>query len=127
MPSFNSNMGIWEPAHENVVVRDKKTNKLNIYDGPDRAATEDLEKNGGKMGMEVSRDPEVIHRARQLNMTTEQFLQLNKDVTPEETAKAKAAKDKVITHEDPTPKPAVNSFSGGKVKGGFGDLPTNLG
>lgn len=120
MPSFKSNGGAWSPAQEKSV--NIRTGE--VYQGPDREAAQMIKDNGGRMGMESKNDPENIMRARQLNMSVEEYLKLG--APPEEmVAKAEEEKEKaVVEHKAPKRKAAVQTQGGGvTIKGGFGEQP----
>lgn len=132
MPTFNSFKGIWKPAREKIYV-DKQLSKSAktrreesfFHDGPDRAADDVLKAAGqDHLGMDVSRDPENIMRARQMNMTTEEFLKLNEPPTPEQLKAEEEKKNRVVDHQAPAPKQGVRPQGGGvTMGGGFGDQP----
>ena len=118
MPSFVSKNGIWYPAKERAV--NQETGDL--YEGPDREAVkiikEETGSEKGTLGIDVTKDPDNIMRARQLGMTVEEFLKLNVPPT-EEQKKAEVAKENlVVTHTSPKPKQGVRSG-----RGNFGDIP----
>lgn len=128
MPSFISKDGVWEPAKEKAAIVNAK-GEPEIYSGPDRAAVEYMKEQGATtLGTHFTKDPEVIMRARQMNMTVEEFCN-TKYYTDEMRAKDYAAASKeVVTHVNPTPKPATKFASGGRntagaghYDGGFGD------
>jgi len=118
MPSFISIGGVWKPAQEKTVV-EGQDGSPEIYEGLDRAAKEVLEKeNVSSLGMDVTKDPENIMRARQLGMTVDEFLKLNEPPTPETKAAEEKKKNLVVDHATPKKKRGVRS-----TKGGFGDIP----
>lgn len=119
MPSYDSTNppGVWRPAKEKTVITGADGSPA-IYEGPDRAATAYLEgKKVTTLGMDVTKDPENIMRARQLGMTVEDFLKLNEPPTPETIKAESGKKNKVVDHSAPKRKPGVQS------DGGFGDIP----
>ena len=120
MPRFNSKGGAWSPAQEKAV--NIRTGE--IYQGPDREATQMIEDAGGRMGMESKNDPENIMRARQLNMSVEEYLKLG--APPEEViAKNEEEKEATVHEHKPMPrKRGVKTQGGGvTIEGGFGDQP----
>lgn len=119
MPTFISNNGIWTPSKERVY----DPAKDEIYEGPDRAALEMLKENDVKtLGMDSAKDPENIMRARQLGITVEELLERNVPPSPETLKNAESAASAVVTHADPKRKKGVKPS-----KGGFGEIPANLG
>ena len=72
MPNFNSIGGDWKPAQEKSV--NHRTGET--YSGPDREAKKAIEAAGGRIGQKSNEEPENIMRARQLNMTVEEYLKL---------------------------------------------------
>lgn len=130
MPSWISRMGIWKPAKEKVYISadpEKGIEEGYIYNGPDRAATAVLaEAKVDHLGIDCRYDPEVIMRARNLNMTVEEFLKLNEPPTPETVAAAKAAETAVQEHKPEKGKKGVShKIDGLPMEGGFGDAPAN--
>ena len=120
MPSYDSTNppGVWKPSKEKTVVIDKDGTP-SIYEGPDRAASEHLEKEGvSTLGMDVTKDPENIMRARQLGLSVEDFLKLNEPPTPETLKAEEEKKDRIVDHAAPKKKRGVKS-----TDGGFGDIP----
>jgi hypothetical protein len=101
MPSFVSKLGVWEPAKEKTVIIGEDGSPK-IYEGPDRAAKEFLEKeNVSKLGMDAKKDPDNIMRARQLGMSVEEFLRLNEPPSAETLKAEEAKKTMVVDHADP--------------------------
>lgn len=110
MGSWVSELGVWKPAKEKAVNRD--TGEL--YEGPDRVATEFLKEEGvSHLGMDARKDPENIMRARQLGMSVEEFLQMNVPPTPEALANEEKKKNLVVTHYTKKTKKGVNVGRGG--------------
>lgn len=110
MPSFISIQGKWKPAKERHVNPDTGE----IYEGPDRAAQKMEETKGESLGMDVKMDPDNIYRARQLNMTIDEYLKLNDPVVQKKANdNLKENEEKVVTHSKPTRKPAVVTGNGG--------------
>lgn len=121
MPSYVSKGGSWEPAKEKAV--NLRTGE--VYEGPDREAKAEIEAAGGRMGMKATEDPENIIRARQLNMSVEEYLSLNAPPKEKQAEALKAAEEKVVDHKQDHPKKKmVKNVSGGvDIHGGFGDPP----
>lgn len=119
-PSWISRGGIWGPAKERAY--DGK--KDEIYEGPDRAASEVLqEQNLEHLGMEVHNDPQVIELARQRGLTVEQYLEINKPLENQVKAQQEA-QEKVVDHKELPKKMGVKPRGGGvHISGGFGDIP----
>jgi hypothetical protein len=128
MPSWISKRGIWTPAKEKVAVttinEDGSTNP-EIYQGDDRAAKEVLkEQNLPFLGMDATRDPDVIMRARNMNMTVEEFLKLEEPLTAEQIKNESEKATKVVSHQPEKGKPMVRPQGGGvTIEGGFGETP----
>ena len=129
MGTWNSRDGIWEPAKEKVPVVNKK-GEPEIYEGPDRSAKEYLKEQGVEtLGQHFTKDPEIIMRARQLNMTVEEFCQ-TAYYTEEMRKKDQDAKASIVNlHKDPPRKSGGkfasggrNTAGGGHYEGDFGDL-----
>jgi len=127
MPTFKSDRGVWTPAPEKAV--NIKTG--DIYEGPDREATQMLEEAGGFIGQDSAKDPENIMRARQLGMKTEDFLKLN-DPPSKEQIKQQMVKEAFVADHKPTAKKrGVKPRGGGSdtsgqgldISGGFGKQP----
>lgn len=127
MSNWNSKRGVWTPAKEEEFVLKNNpdgTVTREIYRGPDRAALEVLKEEGvDHLGQDAKYDPEIIMRARTLNMTVDEFLKLNEPLTPEQI-KAEESKDsKVVVHDARSPKKAVKGPHTGPKSGGFGEVP----
>lgn len=113
MPSYDSTVGIWKPAKEKVVVQNED-GQPQIYEGPDRAALEFLKQEGQEfIGIDARKDPENIMRARQLNMSVEDFLGMNTPPTAETLRNEEAKKTNVVTHASPNRKRATQITRGG--------------
>jgi len=135
MPTYNSFKGIWTPAKEETYVdysrskfNSNKGRKSFMHKGPDRAATERLKEAGEEFfGEDVERNPDNIMRARQLNMTVQEFLKLNEPPTKKQEEVEAAKENLVIDHSDPEPKPGVSPQGGGVTKkgsfAGEGEMP----
>ena len=133
MPSYKSDKGIWTPAPERAYVPPdpgKGREEGYIYEGPDRQAQASLNEQGvDHLGMPVEQDPDVIMRARQLNMTVPEFLKLHEPPTPQ-AAKVEAQKKTFVqVHKPDAPKPGVQPQGGRAPErpesegGSFGDPP----
>lgn len=122
MPSFISNGGEWKAVKEKAV----NIHTGEIYEGPDREAEAMIKEAGGRMGMKATEDPENIMRARQLNMSVEDYLKLG--APPEEIVKKAEEKKKNMVQDhkqsDAKAKPGVKPQGGGvDMKGNFGQPP----
>jgi hypothetical protein len=126
MPTYNSKDGVLTPAHERVAYMDKD-GMPQIYDGPDRAATEYMKEQGvdpktEHLGMHFTENTDMIERAHDKNMSMEQFTK-TKVHTQEKRDKAyKENSEKIVTHVG-EPKKAMKEkgqSGGGNLKGGFG-------
>lgn len=112
MPSFNSKNGIWEPATERVATVDGNGNPQ-IYNGPDRAALEAIDKNGGEIGQDATKDPQLLQASRNAGFNTvEEYLKYF-EPKPKEAQAIKEAQDKPITHQPEPAKPGVDPSLGG--------------
>ena len=143
MPSYNSKDGVVTPAREKVSLVNEtgKTITVNgkqiqpgepyIYEGPDRAAVEYLKEQGvDHLGQHFTKDPEIIMRARQFNMTVDEFCQ-TAYYTDEMRARMQAeAASQTVLHRD-LPRKSASQFrsggantagSSGHYSGDFGDL-----
>lgn len=123
MPSYISKEGVWEPAQERVVLPDAQKGQ-EIYEGPDRAATEELKAAGvDHFGQHYSMDSELVMRARQLGFkNVDEYLRMfNYDRAKANEAYEKA-KAQVVTHRDPPKVTPIHPETGGTAKlQGFGD------
>ncbi len=133
MPSWISKLGIWKPAKEKAYVpadEGKGRTEGYIYEGPDRAAKDVLARQGvPHLGMLSSEDPEVIMRARQLNMSVEAFIKMNEPPSAATQAQTQKTDAFVQQHRPEPRKPGVKP-QGGRAPdrpesegGGFGDAP----
>lgn len=135
MPQWVSNGGQWSPAKE-YAVNPKAPKGQEIYEGPDRAAMEELAANNvTHLGKNFKTDPEFIIRVRQLGFNSvDEYLK----VIGYDEAKAKALYEQqlavVNSHKDPEKKQPVNEVGGGidttpggkqTRKGGF-DWPSDV-
>ena len=79
--------------------------------------------------MPVEQDPDVIYRARQLNMTVPEFLKLHEPPTVQAVAVEKKKESFVQTHPEEARKPGVRPQGGRAPErpesegGNFGDPP----
>lgn len=113
MPNFKSDLGIWTPVQEKVVVSNAQ-GEPEVYEGPDRAAVAFLKQEGQSfIGIDARKDPENIMRARQLNMSVEDFLGMNVPPTPEAIQNEENKKNQVVTHAAPQRKRGVTPTRGG--------------
>jgi hypothetical protein len=113
MPSYISKLGKWEAAKERAFI--PKTGE--IYDGPDRAAMEVLKENGGDMGQDALKDPQLLQASRNAGFTSiEEYISYYTP-KPEEIKAIEEAQQKIVTHANPEPKPGVESGT----LGGFHD------
>ena len=113
MPSFVSKQGKWEAAKERAF--DPQTGE--IYDGPDRAALEFLKQNGGDLGQDALKDPQLMQASRNAGFNTVQEYLNYYAPKPEEVKATEEAQKVIVTHANPKPKPGVT----GGTKGGFYD------
>jgi hypothetical protein len=142
MPSYVSDGGVWHPAKEHVVLPHLSGTDKEIYDGPDRAAMEELAKAYGvdekgypketTFGMPFARDPDLINRAKQLGFTD---VKDYADAVGYDAVKAKAEFEKkaaVINKYEPLKRQPERQIDGGgkdlsgqgkDVYGGLGDPP----
>ena len=140
MPNYVSDGGIWHPAKEHVVLEHLSGTDKEIYDGPDRAAMEELAKAYGvdeqgypkqtTFGQDFKHDPDLMNRAKSLGFVDVMDYARATGYDPE---KAKADFEKnsaiILKHEAPKRKPERSiigggidtSGKGGDVVGGFGE------
>lgn len=114
MPSWISNGGIWNPAKEYSV--DPKAPKgKEIYEGPDRAAMQELAEQGvTHLGKNFRTDPEFIMRVRQSGFKdVDEYL----SVIGYDEKKAQAIYEKqleeVNSHTDTPKKAPIQDLGGG--------------
>lgn len=129
MPKFVSVLGKWEPQKEKVYLPDQEK----IYEGPDRAALEALEENGGQMGVDFRTSPEFVMRVRQMGFnSTEEYLKFYAFDEKDQVAKQKALAGTIHKHELPKRKQGARidrsggddtSGRGNHMKGGFSESP----
>jgi len=142
MPQYVSDGGVWHPANEHAVLPHLSGTDKEIYDGPDRAAMEELAKAYGvdekgfpketTFGMPFTMDPDLLNRAKQLGFKDAMDLALASGYDPVK-AKAEFAKKaaKIEKYEPPKRQPAREIEGGGKdlsgqgldKYGGFGTPP----
>lgn len=116
MPSFKSINGIWEPAHERVATVDKN-GQPQIYDGPDREAKKYIEEEGGNVGQDAMKDPQLLQTSRNMGFNSvEEYIAYFKPSEQQVAMKAEADA-KVVTHHQPEAKEGVT----GGTPGGFND------
>ena len=109
MPNYISDNGSWKPAHERTF--DPKLGE--IYDGPDRAAKSFIESEGGKVGQDATKDPQLLQAARNMGFpTVEEYLNYFKP-TDKQVEEKKIADEKIIDHKLQEPKPGVEPTLGG--------------
>jgi hypothetical protein len=149
MPNYVSKGGVFVPAHEHAVLPHLSGTDKEIYDGPDRAAQEELSIAGGvdregkpimkSFGINFRNDPDIINRARSLGFkdVNEFASAMGYNKTPEEEKAEIEAKEKVIVNPNAPIKrgEAVNKLGGGNdtsgqgndVYGGLGSNPHGVG
>ena len=141
MPNYESVAGVWKPKTEYHVNPNAQPGENPVYQGPDRAALEQMKENGliaedgtiTYMGSDIFSDPEMMVKARQLNCKdVNEYLTM---VVPKwdktaYLAKKEAALKVPFQHDVPTKRtPERKEMGGGfdqsgngKSKfGGFGD------
>ena len=133
-PSWISKNGVWEPAQERVVDPNQPAGK-EVYEGPDRAALDQLKEEGVEhLGTDFMLDPELQTRARQMGYkTVQEYLKVygwDKEKAEAAYLKAKAV---VVDHKDGVRTKAAifpsggddESRSGKGRKGGF-ETPSDV-
>lgn len=138
MPSYDSKDGVWIPKIEKVALINKETDEPFIYEGPDRAAFAYLKEQGvDHLGVPFDKDPDIIFRAKQFNMTLEEFCELSKNTEAARKATFDKAHAEKQLHRPIKPeerKKPVNPESGGKdttnpknnMAGAMTGLPSNV-
>lgn len=118
MPSWISKGGIWSPAKERVY--DEK--KDEIYEGPDRAASEILtDENVEHLGIKSSDDPQIIEIAQRMGLSVEEY-QKRFAPSQKQMDDQKKNQENVIDHKAPAKKKGVKPRGGGvTISGGFGE------
>ena len=145
MPQYVSDGGVLHPAKEHAVLPHLSGTDKEIYDGPDRAAMEELAKAYGvdekgfpkqtTFGLPFQRDPDLINRAKQLGFVSVMEYALATGYDPV-AAKAEFEKKaaKIEKYEPPKRQPARQIEGGGvdlsgqvETKyGGFGNPPEKI-
>jgi hypothetical protein len=142
MPQYVSDGGVWHPAKEHAVLPHLAGTEKEIYDGPDRAAMEELAKaygvdekgypKQGTFGMLFEHDPDLIHRAKTLGFAN---VKEYADASGYDPIKAKEdfekKASKIEKYELPKRQPERQIDGGGKdlsgqgkdKYGGLGDPP----
>ena len=115
MPSFVSKQGLWDAAHERVAYVDKE-GQPQIYDGPDRAALEFIQKEGGTVGQDALQDPQLLQASRNAGFNTLAEYLAHFAPRPKEVEAINKAHGEVVTHKLPQSKPMTNAIG---TKGGF--------
>ena len=140
MPSYVSDGGVWHPAKEHAVLPHLSGTDKEVYDGPDRAAMEELAKAYGvdengypkvtTFGMPFQQDPDLINRAKQLGFVS---VKEYADAVGYDAQKAKEEFNKkasVIKKHEPLPRAKERPLDGGGTSmapgietmvGGFGE------
>jgi len=116
MPSFVSKIGKWEAAHERVAYTDKN-GEPQIYDGPDRAAEEFIKQEGGSVGQDALKDPQLMQAARNSGFNDVPSYLAAFQPSEKEIKEVELAQKAVVTHNPPKAKKGVS----GGTKGGFYD------
>ena len=146
MPSYISKRGILVPAKEHAVLPHLSGTANEIYDGPDRAAEEELalahgvDENGkpkvGHFGIDYHNDPDIINRARALGYKdVKEFAKaMGYSDTPEQEEAQIKEKEKIVNKYTPLKRSKANEKLGGGTDttgqgqdrlGGFGTKPEN--
>jgi hypothetical protein len=149
MPTYISKGGEFIPAHEHAVLPHLSGTKNEVYDGPDRAAEEELALAYGvdaegkpkekHFGIHYSNDPDLINRARSLGFKdVKEFAKaMGYNKTKKQEEEEIAEKEKVVVNPEAKIKRSegVKKLGGGTdtsgqgndVYGGFGSNPDGLG
>lgn len=112
MPNYVSVEGVWKPGKEYVVDPNAEKGK-EIYDGLDRQAQLEIQKNGGQMGQHFRLNTEFVMRVKQLGFSSiDEYLKfVGYD---EDAAKKKADHLMGIVHDHkPEPRKPATKFEGG--------------
>lgn len=138
MPSYVSVMGEWKAGKEYAV--DPKAEKgKEVYEGPDREATKEIQNAGGKMGNNFRLDPDFVMRVKQLGFANvEEYLKFVGYNEKSEQEKFDKLLGLVNDHAEGPRKNAVQDLGGGldtsgnkkHRAGGFGipdDVPPAYG
>lgn len=144
MPSYISKGGVLTPAKEHAVLPHLSGTENEVYNGPDRAAEEELalahevDENGkpkvGHFGINFRHDPDVINRARSLGFkdVNEYASALGYNDTKEQEIAKLAEKDKIVNDYKVPKRKEANKKVGGGIDttgqgqdrlGGFGSQP----
>ena len=148
MPSYNSKCGELYPAKEHVVLPHLSGTDKEVYDGPDRAAENELavafgvDANGKPkqkfFGIHFKNDPDIINRARSLGYkNVEEFASaMGYNDTPEQEAIKNKEKEKIVHNPNAPIKKSegVQKLGGGTdtsgqgndINGGLGNDPHGL-
>jgi hypothetical protein len=149
MPSYISKSGVLVPAKEHVVLPHLSGTANEVYDGPDRAAEEELALAGGvdaagkpimkSFGIHYKNDNDIINRARSLGYKdVKEYVQaMGYNDTPEQEKASIIEKEKIVVNPNtPIKRNKANSKLGGGTDtsgqgndklGGFGNDPDGLG
>ena len=131
MPTWVSNDGEWFPANEHAVLPHLAGTKDEVYDGPDRAAMEELAKIYGvdsegfpkeiTVGMPFKDDPMLQDLARQLGFKDVMEYARSRGYDPEKAKKDFEEKaSQIIKHQPPDKNPERNLLGGGIDTSGKG-------
>lgn len=113
MPSFISKQGKWSPAKEKYF--DEKTGDMVV--GDDRAAVEFMKENGGDVGQDALKDPQLLQASRNAGFNKLQDYLDHFAPSPKQVEETKAAQEIVVTHAKKRGRPVANH----STKGGFFD------
>ena len=131
MPSWISRDGEWFPRNEHAVLPHLAGTKDEVYDGPDRAAMEELAKIYGvdeegfpkevKIGVHFKDDPMMQDLARQLGYKDVYELAKARGYDPQKAKKEYEEKaSAIIRHQDPERKKERGLIGGGMDTSGKG-------
>ena len=122
MPNFVSEFGVWKAAQERVV-DPKAPVGQEIYEGPDRAALEMLEKNDGSIGHHFKTDMDFVGMVRKLGFgSTKEYLEFMGFDEKKHQARFDELLKKVNKHELPVKKQAAHiDLAGGEDTSGQGN------
>ena len=140
-PSYISKGGVFVPAKEHAVLPHLSGTPNEVYDGPDRAAEEELalahgvDEKGkpkqGFFGIHYKNDPDTINRARSLGYkSVEEYASaMGYNDTPEQEAAAIKAKEQIVNkYEAPKRVEPIKKLGGGTDTTGQGnDIPGGFG
>ncbi len=117
MPTFVSKNGIWKPARERTSYIDKD-GVPQIYDGPDRAASEFEAQEGGTVGQDALKDPQLLQASRNAGFPTlEAYLEYFKP-SEKELKNVEEAQASTIAHKiTPPVEPVETGTLGGHFDG----------